>query len=162
MGVRAVDLVDVLVHLVVLGLFIQFLPQVISESFLVALLTAVLLKVVLEVVVRAKKAVITHVRTTSSPFLRAVGLVALVCVMAGSKFLVLELTALFFGDAVHLGGFFAVTALVVCLMLARAGTRAFLLPATAASDDDGADGARRADGRGDGGDLPAGGPGRGI
>lgn len=44
-------------------------------------------------------------------------------VLPGSKFLVLELVDLVFGDAVRLGGFFAVTALIIVLMLARGGVR---------------------------------------
>lgn len=35
----------------------------------------------------------------------------------------LELVALLFGDAVHLGGFFHVTLLIVVFMLARGGMR---------------------------------------
>ena len=38
----------------------------------------------------------------------------------------LELTALAFGDFVQLGGFFSVTALILTLMLARAGMRYLL------------------------------------
>jgi len=53
--IRPIDLVDVYVYLVVLGVFIQLFPAVISESFLIALLTAVLLKVVLEGVLFVKK-----------------------------------------------------------------------------------------------------------
>lgn len=53
MRIRPIDLVDVLVYLVVLGVFIQLFPAVISESFLLALLTAILLKVFLEIVLRA-------------------------------------------------------------------------------------------------------------
>ena len=48
--IRAIHLVDVLVYVVVIALFVQFFPAVISESFAITLLTAVLLKVVLEVV----------------------------------------------------------------------------------------------------------------
>ena len=41
MRVRPIDLVDVLGYLVVLGVFIQLFPDVISETFLLALLTAI-------------------------------------------------------------------------------------------------------------------------
>lgn len=37
--------------------------------------------------------------------------------------MVLELVDLVFGDAVYLGGFFLVTALIAVLMLARGGVR---------------------------------------
>jgi hypothetical protein len=43
---RAADVVDVFVYVVVLNLFIEYFPAVISESFTLSLLTAVLLKTV--------------------------------------------------------------------------------------------------------------------
>ena len=52
--VRAVDVVDVLVYVVVLNLAAEYLPVVITETFTVSLLTALLLKIVLEVVVAIK------------------------------------------------------------------------------------------------------------
>jgi len=39
---------------------------------------------------------------------------------------VLELVALLFGDSVKLGGFFAVTGLILVLLLARRGVRLLL------------------------------------
>ncbi|WP_299928547.1 hypothetical protein [uncultured Nocardioides sp.] len=52
--------------------------------------------------------------------------VTLWVVAAGSKFVVLLLIDLVFGDAVSLGGFFSVTLLIVCLLLARSGVRSLL------------------------------------
>lgn len=120
---RPVDLVDIFVYLVVLGLFTQLFPEVISESFLLALLTAVLLKVVLEGVLFVKKRMVARIRGAQSRWIRAVNVAALLLVLPGSKFLVLALVDLVFGDAVYLGGFFQVTALIVVLMLARGGVR---------------------------------------
>lgn len=136
MRLRAIDLVDVLVYLVVLGAFSQLFPAVISETFLLSLLTAILLKVVLEVVVRVKKAALARIRSDGGTARRAVGVVILVLVLPGSKFLVLELVALLFGDAVHLGGFFLVTLLIVVLMLARGAVRRLLTPAPERSGGD--------------------------
>lgn len=123
MRVRPIDLVDVFVYLVVLGIFVQLFPAVISESFLLSLLTAVLLKVVLEIVLFAKKAVLAGLRGSKTLPGRIVSIVVLVLLLPGSKLLVLELVALVFGASVSLGGFFQVTALIITLMLARAGTR---------------------------------------
>ena len=117
---------DVFVYLVVLGVFSELFPRVISETFLLALLTAILLKVVLELVLVVKKRVVARIRAAPTPVGRVVNALSLVLVMAGSKFLVLELTALAFGDFVQLGGFFSVTALILTLMLARAGVRYLL------------------------------------
>lgn len=126
MRLRPIDLVDVFVYLVVLGVFSELFPRVISETFLLALLTAILLKVVLELVLVVKKRVVARIRAAQTPVGRVVNALSLVLVMAGSKFLVLELTALAFGDFVQLGGFFSVTALILTLMLARAGVRYLL------------------------------------
>ncbi|MCB0884176.1 MAG: hypothetical protein KDB34_05430 [Propionibacteriaceae bacterium] len=126
MRLRPIDLVDVFVYLVVLGVFSELFPRVISETFLLALLTAILLKVVLELVLVVKKRVVARIRAAPTPVGRVVNALSLVLVMAGSKFLVLELTALAFGDFVQLGGFFSVTALILTLMLARAGMRYLL------------------------------------
>ena len=126
MRLRPIDLVDVFVYLVVLGVFSELFPRVISETFLLALLTAILLKVVLELVLVVKKRVVARIRAAQTPVGRVVNALSLVLVMAGSKFLVLELTALAFGDFVQLGGFFSVTALILTMMLARAGMRYLL------------------------------------
>ena len=123
MRIRPLDLVDVFVYLVVLGAFIQLFPQVISETFLLALLTAILLKVVLELVLLAKKWLLGRIRGAESRARKVIGVITLLLVLPGSKFLVLGLVDLAFGDAVKLGGFFQVTALIVVLMLARAGVR---------------------------------------
>jgi len=123
MRIRPLDLVDVLVYLVVLGVFIQLFPDVISETFLLALLTAILLKVVLELVLWAKKTIVARIRSAESPRVRIVSAITLVLLLPGSKFMVLGLVDLVFGDAVRLGGFFQVTALIIALMLARGGMR---------------------------------------
>ncbi|NOJ60711.1 hypothetical protein [Arthrobacter sp. 260] len=134
MRIRPIDLVDVFVYLVVLGLFIQLLPAVISETFILALLTAILLKLVLELVLRVKKLIIRRVREAQTGTARAINAIALLLVLPGSKFLVLELVALVFGDAVYLGGFFQVTALIIVLMLARGGVRRLFPPAVDAAE----------------------------
>lgn len=123
MRLRAVDLVDVFVYLVVLGLFTQFLPTVITESFLVSLLTAVLFKLALEVIAWLKSRILDRVRASRTPARKAMNTALLLVLGAGSKFLILWLTDLLFGDAVQLGGFFSVTLLIVVLMAARLGIR---------------------------------------
>lgn len=117
------DLVDVLVYVVVLNLAIQFVPSVISETFLLSLLTAVLLKVVLELVLLVKALILRRLRTAPRVAGRVLAVVMLVLVLPGSKLLVLELVALVFGGAVQLGGFLPVTGLIIVLMLSRAGVR---------------------------------------
>lgn len=119
----AAAVVDVFVYVVVLNLFVEYLPQVLSETFTLSLLTAVLLKGVLEVVVAAKNRVKTRFREASTPIGKVVAAVMLWVVLFGSKFLVLEAVDLVFGDRVSLGGFFSVTLLILALLLSRLAVR---------------------------------------
>ena len=133
------DVMDVFVYVVVLNLAAEYMPLVITETFTLSLLTALLLKFVLEVVVLAKdqvKARFKQARTAVGKVLAALLLWGL---LIGSKFVVLELVALLFADKVKLGGFFAVTGLILVLMLARAGVRRlFADPGQAEAGADGA------------------------
>lgn len=124
----AADVVDVFVYVVVLNLFVEYLPQVISETFTLSLLTAVVLKGVLEVVVAAKSRVKARFRQASGRGGKVIAGLMLWAVLFGSKFLVLKVVDLLFGDDVSLGAFLSVSLLILCLLLARAGIRRLLLP----------------------------------
>ena len=119
----ALTVVDLLVYVVVLNLFVEYLPQVLAESFTLSLLTAALLKGVLEVVVAGKDRMKARFRAAGTPVGKVVAAVGLWAVAFGSKFLVLEAVDLVFADRVSLGGFFSVSLLIVTLLLARAGVR---------------------------------------
>ncbi len=120
-------------YVVVLNLAIEYVPAVISEGFTLSLLSAVLLKIALEVVIVLKTKVIDRFRaaTTRRGKVTAGGLLWVVA--AGSKLVVLELVDLVFGDAVSLGGFIPVTALVVALLVSRASVRRLLYGTPAAA-----------------------------
>lgn len=136
MRARPADIVDVFVYVVVLNLAIEHVPSVISEGFTLSLLTAVLLKLALELVILVKGQILTKLRAASSRRAKLAAAVSLWAVAAGSKLVVLELVDLVFGDAVSLGGFFSVTALVLVLLASRNAVRSLLVgmessPATA-------------------------------
>lgn len=120
------DVVDVFVYVVVLNLTVEYVPVVISETFTASLLTAILLKVVLEVVIVVKNRVKTRFKSATTRFGRALAGLGLWLVLIASKFVVLELVALIFGNSVALGGFWSVTGLIVVLLLARDGVRRLL------------------------------------
>jgi hypothetical protein len=102
---RPADVIDVFVYVVVLNLFVEYFPQVLSETFTLSLLTAVLLKGVLEVVLVAKNRVKARFRQASTPIAKVVAAGMLWAVLFGSKFLVLEAVNFVFGTRVRLGGF---------------------------------------------------------
>jgi hypothetical protein len=122
----AAAVVDVLVYVVVLNLCVEYLPQVLSETFTLSLLTAVLLTGVLELVVAGKNRVKARFRAATTAPGKVLAAVLLWLVAVGSKFLVLESVDLLFGPRVSLGGFFSVTLLVLVLLLSRVGVRRLL------------------------------------
>lgn len=111
----------------VLNLTIEYFPAVISESFTLSLLTAVLLKLALEVVIILKGRALTRFRDATSVRVKVTAAFLLWLAAAGSKFAVLGLVDLVFGDAVSLGGFVSVTLLVATLLLARSAVRRLLV-----------------------------------
>lgn len=119
-------MVDVFVYIVVLNLFVEYFPQVLTETFTLSLLTAALLKGVLEVVLAAKDRVKARFREASTPLGKVAAGFLLWLVLFGSKFLVLEAVDLVFGDRVSLGGFVSVTLLILVLMVSRALVRRLL------------------------------------
>ncbi len=124
--VRAEDVVDLFVYVVVLNLAIQYVPSIISESFSLSLLTAALLKVALELVILTKNRIVGWLKAATRRRVKVVAAVSLWAVAIGSKLVVLELMDLVFGDAVSLGGFFPVTLLIMALLLSRAAVRRLL------------------------------------
>lgn len=133
--IDAADVVDVFVYVVVLNLAIEYLPGVLSESFTLSVVTAVLLKIVLEVVVWAKNRVKRRFRAARTAVGKLAAALMLWLVLIGSKFVVLELVALLFRGSVKLGNFFAVTGLIIVLMLCRAAVRRLLALPDATSPD---------------------------
>jgi hypothetical protein len=108
---------------VVLNLAVEYVPTVISEGFTLSLLTALLLKVALEVVLLLKSHIIAGFRAANGRRAKTILGIVLWAVAAGSKFVVLTLVDVVFGDAVSLGGFIPVTLLIVVLLMSRASVR---------------------------------------
>ena len=121
------------VYVVVLNLTVEYFPAVISETFTLSLLTAVLLKLSLEAVIILKGRALARFRGAITVRAKVLAAVLLWLVAAGSKFAVLGLVDLVFGDAVSLGGFVSVTLLVVSLLVSRAAVRRLLAVAQARS-----------------------------
>lgn len=120
------DVVDFFVYVVVLNLAAEYLPLVITETFTLSLLTALVLKLTLEVVVALKDRAKRRFRSATTPAGKVVAGLLLWLLLVGSKFVVLELVAVIFAGQVRLGGFWAVTGLILALLAARAGVRRLL------------------------------------
>jgi len=78
------------------------------------------------VVILLKGHIVAGLRAASTRRAKAAIGVVLWVVAAGSKFVVLLLVDLVFGDAVSLGGFVSVTLLIAVLLISRAQVRRLL------------------------------------
>lgn len=121
-------MVDVFVYVIVLNLASEYFPLVITETFTLSLLTAALLKLVLEVVVFFKDRVKKRFKAAEGLGGKLAAGLLLWLLLVGSKFVVLELASIAFAGQVQLGGFFAVTGLIVVLLASRTGVRWLLAP----------------------------------
>ena len=112
---------DVLVYIVVLNLFIEYVPRVITESFTISILTAVVLKFLIDVITGLEGRVSGWFKQREGRVWRALGLVTMFLILFVSKFVILEVINVVFGDRVALGGFIEVASLVITMILARQG-----------------------------------------
>ncbi len=110
---------DVLVYVVVLNLFVEYVDAVVIDSFAISILTAVLLKLLLDVIVGLEHRVSGFFRRRSGTVFRILELVSAWAILFLSKFALLEIVDIVFGDEVELGGLLEVILLVIALMATR-------------------------------------------
>jgi hypothetical protein len=110
---------DVLIYVVVLNLFVEYVDKIVIDSFTISILTAILLKALLDLILGLEHRLADFFEArpgTLSKFLR---IVSTWLILFLSKFLILEAVDLVFGDHVELGKFWHVLILVITLMVAR-------------------------------------------
>ena len=113
--------IDVLVYIVVLELFVQYAPRVVTESFTISIFTAVVLKLLIDAVTRLEHHASGWFQRREGSGWRALRMVTMLSILFFSKFVILEVIDIVFGDRVTLGGFIEVAVLVVTMILARLG-----------------------------------------
>lgn len=107
---------DVLVYTVVLNLFVEFADNIVIDSFTISIFTAVVLKVMLDLLTLAEH----HVSQFFSKIHKVLGFLSMWVVLFLSKFVILEVIDIIFGDHVELGKLLDVIVLVLALMISRA------------------------------------------
>ena len=108
--------VNVLVNVVVLDLFVEFVDEVVIDSFFISVLTAVLLTAMLAILARFEHRI--HDFFFEKHSWRFAGVVTIWVVLFGGKFVMLEIVNLVFGDHVELGHLLEVILIVVTMMIA--------------------------------------------
>jgi hypothetical protein len=107
---------NVLVNVVVLNLFVEFVDEVVIDSFWISVLTAVLLTAMLAILARFEHRI--HHFFFEKHSWRFAGVVTIWVVLFGGKFVMLEIVNIVFGDHVELGHLLEVILIVVAMMIA--------------------------------------------
>ncbi len=107
---------NVLVNVVVLNLFVEFADKVVIDSFWISVLTAVLLTAMIALLSRFEHRI--HRFFFEEHSWKVAGVIAIWLVLFGSKFVILEVVDIVFGEHVELGKLLEVILIVVSMMVA--------------------------------------------
>jgi hypothetical protein len=105
---------DILIYIIVLNLFVEYNAKIMIDSFTISIFTAILLKILLEIILKLEH----KVSATLSAY-KVLRIFLVWLILFGSKFLILEVVDIVFGEHVELGKFLDVIVLVIALMVAR-------------------------------------------
>ena len=110
---------DVLIYLLVLNLFVEYNPNIVIDSFTISIFTAIVLKILLEIILRFEEIVGDFFKSRPGRLSNLMRIISTWVILFLSKFLILEVIDLIFGEHVELGKFLDVIVLVISLMVAR-------------------------------------------
>ena len=112
--------VDILIYTVVLNLFVEYVEAIQIDSFTISLLTAILLKAMLALIGGFEHRVHHYFEQKEGRGWKVLGVVVTISILFFSKFLILYLVDLVFGDRVDLGHFIEIVVLIISMIVARA------------------------------------------
>ena len=110
---------DVLIYVTVLNLFVEYVDEVVIDSFTISILTAILLKALLEIILGLEHRIVHFFGARPGNLAKFLQIMSAWLILFLSKFLILEVVDLVFGDHVELGKFVHVLSLVITLMITR-------------------------------------------
>jgi len=112
-------LTEILVYVVVLNLFVEYVHTVIIDSFTVSILTALLLWLMLGSIVGIEHRVAGYFRQKKAALYRVLRYASAWAILFVSKFVILEVVAFVSAGRAALGHFFEIVVIVLALMAAE-------------------------------------------
>lgn len=110
---------DILIYIIVLNLFVEYNSKIVIDSFTISIFTAILLKILLEIILKLEHKVSDFFKARPGKLSNFLRILFTWLILFLSKFLILEVVDIVFGDHVELGKFLDVIFLVIALMVAR-------------------------------------------
>ena len=111
---------EVLLDIVVLNLFVEYVHTIVIDSFAISVLTALLMKLAIDAVKGLEHRVASYFRAKQGLVWRALGLISVFSILFLSKFVILELVNIVFGDHVELGHFIEIVAIILTMLVGNA------------------------------------------
>ncbi len=111
---------EVLLDIVILNLFVEYIHTIVIDSFAISVLTALLLKLAIDAVKGLERRVAGYFQSKEGAVWRALGLMAVFSILFLSKFAILEAVNIVFGDHVQLGHFVEIVAIILTMLAASA------------------------------------------
>ena len=108
-----------LAYIVVLNLWVEFNSKVIIDSFAISIATSVVLLVLLVIILGLEHRVKAWFARREGSVYRILGTVSTLLILFLSKFVILEVVDIIFGEHVELGSFVDVLLLVLLLIVAQ-------------------------------------------
>ena len=108
-----------LAYIVVLNLWVQFNDKVVIDSFVLSIAVAVVLLVLLVIILGLEHRVKAWFAQREGTIYRVVGAASTLLILFLSKFVILEVIDIIFGEHVELGSFVDVLLLVLLLIVAQ-------------------------------------------
>ena len=114
---------DVLLDIVILNLFVEYVHTIVIDSFAISVLTALLMKLAIDAVKGLERRVAGYFRTKEGLVWRALGLISVFSILFLSKFVILELVNIVFGDHVQLRHFIEIVSIILTMLVGSAVLR---------------------------------------
>lgn len=108
-----------LAYIVVLNLWVEFNSKVVIDSFIISIATSVVLLVLLVIILGLEHRVKHWFAQREGTVYRVLGTASTLLILFLSKFVILEVVDLIFGEHVELGSFVDVLLLVLLLIVAQ-------------------------------------------
>lgn len=108
-----------LMYIVVLNLFVEYVDSIVIDSFTISIFTSLVLLILLVVILGLEHRVHDFFAEREGTAWRVAGAFAVLAILFSSKFVILEVIDIIFGEHVELGGFVEIIVIVIALIAAQ-------------------------------------------
>ncbi len=110
---------EVLLNVIVLGLFVEYSDGIAIDSFTIMIFAAVVLKALLGVTFAVEHRARSFFVRRGGAINRVVGVVTTIAILFSSKFVILEVIDIIFRDDVDIDGFIPLVLLIITMIVAN-------------------------------------------